>query len=454
MRIQTVNPYTEDPLEIYSSMNITDVKKKVELAKRALESWRETTINDRTKLVKKMGVQLKKKKNSFAEAITEEMGKPMKEAVAEVEKCAMLCEYYSHKAKSFLTEEYIKTEYSKSYIRYEPLGIVGSIMPWNFPMWQALRFTIPSILAGNVQIIKPASYTVKTGGLEMRKLFEKCKFPDDVFQVVVGPSYTGTALVEADTDAISFTGSAETGSKVAQLAMKHYKKVVLELGGNDPLIVLGDADLDKAVEGAVAGRFLNCGQSCIAAKRIIVLKDVAEKFTEKFIAAVKNLKVGDPSKPETDIGPMVRDVQRKLIEKQVAASVGEGAKIALGGKRIERRGYFFEPTVLTGVTNEMTAAKQEVCGPVAPIIVVKTEEEAIATANDTQYGLGASIWTNNKEKGEKMAKRINAGLVYVNKNVRSDIRMPFGGIKHSGIGRELHRHGILEMVNIKSVIVN
>ena len=454
MRIQTVNPYTEDPLEIYSSMNITDVKKKVELAKRALESWRETTINDRTKLVKKMGVQLEKRKNSFSEAITEEMGKPMKEAVAEVEKCAMLCEYYSHKAKSFLTEEYIKTEYSKSYIRYEPLGIVGSIMPWNFPMWQALRFTIPSILAGNVQIIKPASYTVKTGGLEMRKLFEKCKFPDDVFQVVVGPSYTGTALVEADTDAISFTGSAETGSKVAQLAMKHYKKVVLELGGNDPLIVLGDADLDKAVEGAVAGRFLNCGQSCIAAKRIIVLKDVAEKFTEKFIAAVKNLKVGDPSKPETDIGPMVRDVQRKLIEKQVAASVGEGAKIALGGKRIERRGYFFEPTVLTGVTNEMTAAKQEVCGPVAPIIVVKTEEEAIATANDTQYGLGASIWTNNKEKGEKMAKRINAGLVYVNKNVRSDIRMPFGGIKHSGIGRELHRHGILEMVNIKSVIVN
>src|SRR3989344_65178 len=333
MRVQTINPYSEDPLEIYASMNITDVKKKVELAKRSFETWRETAIKERMKLVKKLGKRIASKKNSLAENITEEMGKPMKESVAEVEKCAMLCDYYSHAAKKFLKDEVIVTEYSKSYVRYEPLGIVGSIMPWNFPMWQALRFTIPSILAGNVQIIKPASYTVKTGGLEMRKLFEKCKFPDDVFQVVVGPSYTGTALVEADTDAISFTGSAETGSKVAQLAMKHYKKVVLELGGNDPLIVLGDADLDKAVEGAVAGRFLNCGQSCIAAKRIIVLKDVAEKFTEKFIAAVKNLKVGDPSKPETDIGPMVRDVQRKLIEKQVAASVGEGAKIALGGKR-------------------------------------------------------------------------------------------------------------------------
>src|SRR3989344_3595935 len=454
MRVQTINPYSEDPLEIYSSMNITDVKKKVELAKRSFETWRETAIKERMKLVKKLGKRIASKKNSLAENITEEMGKPMKESVAEVEKCAMLCDYYSHAAKKFLKDEVIVTKYSKSYVRCEPLGIVGSIMPWNFPMWQALRFAVPSILAGNVHILKPSSCTVRSGGLEIHKLFEKSKFPDDVFQLVIGPSYTGTALIEADTDAISFTGSSHVGSQVAQLAMKNMKKVVMELGGNDPFIVLADADIDKAVDGAIAGRFLNCGQSCIAAKRIIVLKEVAGKFTEKFIAAVRNLNVGDPNKMETNIGPMVRDAQRKIIEEQVAATVAEGAKIAVGGKRIERRGYFFEPTVLTGVTNEMTAARQEVFGPVAPIIVVNTDEEAIATANDTQYGLGASVWTQNREKGEKMTKRLNAGLVYVNKNVRSDIRMPFGGIKHSGVGRELYRHGIQEMVNIKSVIIN
>jgi acyl-CoA reductase-like NAD-dependent aldehyde dehydrogenase len=454
MRVLTINPFSEDPLEEYSSMTKPHVDEKVENARRAFESWRETTLKERTRRVRHMGKYLLARKDDYANNITEEVGKPIKESVAEVEKCAMLCEYFAHSAKKFLTEDEVKTEYSKSYVRYEPLGVVGSIMPWNFPMWQALRFAVPSILAGNVQVVKPSSYSVKSGGLALQQLFDRSKFPEHVFQCVIGPSFTGEALIESATNAISFTGSSETGSQVAQLAMKNFKKVVLEMGGNDPLIVLADANIDKAVEGAVTGRFLNCGQSCIASKRIIVVQDVAEKFTHKFVEAVKQLKIGDPTKPETDIGPMVREEQRKRVEDQVNASVAEGARILTGGKRREGRGFFFEPTVMADVNNEMTVAKQEVFGPVAPIIIAKTEEEAIGIANDTEYGLGASVWTENRERGEKITRRLNAGLVYVNKNVRSDPRLPFGGIKKSGIGRELHWHGILEMVNVKSIIIN
>ncbi len=453
MRIQTINPYTEDVIDTYSSMVRPDIDEKVENASKAFEAWKETDVKERMKLVRRLGKKMLSGKNGLAEKITEEMGKPLKESVPEVEKCAMVCDYFAHKAKTFLTEEEIKTEHSKSYIRFEPLGVVGSIMPWNFPMWQAIRFVIPSLMVGNVQLLKPSSFTTFSGGIALQQLFDKCKFPESVFQVAVGNSSTGIALTESGINALSFTGSMETGVSVATQAVKDMKKIVLELGGSDPFIVLGDADIDAAVAGAVAGRFTNCGQSCIAAKRIIVVKEVADVFTAKFAEAVKSIKIGDPSRPETELGPLVRDEQRKKLEEQITASVAEGAKIVLGGKRIQRRGFFFEPTIMTGVTNDMTVAKQEVFGPVAPIIVVKNDDEAIQTANDTQYGLGASIWTKDKTKGEKLTRKINAGIICVNKTTRSDPRMPFGGTKKSGFGRELHRFGMLEMVNIKSIIV-
>ncbi|MBI4174430.1 MAG: aldehyde dehydrogenase family protein, partial [Candidatus Aenigmarchaeota archaeon] len=382
-----------------------------------------------------------------------EMGKPISDARREAEKCAGICEYFSKNAKKFLKDEHVKTEFQKSYVSFQPLGIVGSVMPWNFPASQIIRFAAPSLAAGNVQIVKPSSTTPNSGGLLIEQLVKDCKFPEDVFQCVIGNPVTGTALVESNIDALSLTGSTEAGIEIAKLAAKDLKKVVLELGGSDPFIVLEDADMDKAAEAAVSGRFMNCGQSCTAAKRIIVMKDISETFTEKFIEKIKSLKAGNPMDPDTDMGPLVNENQRKRIEEQLRASLNEGAKLLLGGKRIEGKGYFFEPTVIMA-TNEMTACKQEAFGPLAPIITAASEEDAVRIANDTQYGLGASVWTKNLERGEAITRKINAGCVFVNKNVRSDARMPFGGAKKSGIGRELSRYGLIEMTNIKSVIIN
>ena len=453
MKFNTTNPATEQVIAEYEIMDRTAVDEKVARARKAFESWKETDIGERTRLARKLGRMLMKKKQQLAESITEEMGKPVRQSLSEVEKCASICEYFSRNAKKFLRDEHVKTEFAKSYVSFQSLGVVGSIMPWNFPASQIIRFAVPSMIAGNVQIVKPSSTTPNSGGLLIEQLFKDCKFPEDVFQAVIGNPTTGTALVESKVNAVSLTGSTEAGSKVAQLAMKDLKKVVLELGGSDPFIVLGDADMDKAIEGAIAGRFMNCGQSCTAAKRFIVLREISGIFTEKFIERTKGLKVGDPADMSTDMGPLVREEQRKKIEEQLAASINQGAKLLLGGKRMPGSGYFFEPTAISA-TNDMTACREEAFGPLAPIITAGSEEEAIRIANDTEYGLGASIWTSDRERGEQMAKKINAGCVFVNKNVRSDIRLPFGGNRKSGIGRELNRHGIIEMTNIKSIIIN
>ncbi len=453
MKFSTINPATEERIAEYEIMSASDVNNVAAKARKAFETWQEVDVKERSRFIRKLGRKLLSKKEKLAGIVTQEMGKPIKDSLREVEKCSSICDYFGKNAKRMLRDEKIKTEFTKSYVSFQPLGIVGSIMPWNFPMSQIVRFAAPSLVAGNVQIVKPSSTTPNSGGLAIEKLFRDCKFPENVFQTVIGDSTTGTALVEANVDAVSLTGSAEAGSRIAQLAMKDLKKVILELGGSDPFIVLNDADMEKAIKGAVAGRFLNCGQSCVAAKRFIVLNDVADTFTEKFIEAVKNMKVGDPMDMQTDIGPLVRSSQREQLERQINESVKQGAKILLGGKRPERKGYFFEPTIMSA-TNDMTVAREEAFGPVAPIITVKSDEEAIIVANDTSYGLGASIWTKNLEKGEKLAKKIKAGCVYVNKNVRSDPRLPFGGVKKSGIGRELSRYGLLEVVNIKSVIIN
>ncbi len=453
MKVQSINPYTEEAIRDHKALGRPLVDEAVVNARKALATWRDSDILERRKLVKRIARRLSTKKRFYANYITEEMGKPIKEAVAEVEKSAILCSYYAKNAKKFLKEEPLKMG-TKSYVRFEPIGVVGSIMPWNFPIWQALRFIIPSIIAGNVQLLKPSSVTPQSGGVVIQELFQRAKFPDNVFQLTIGGPSVSMYLVEANIDAVSLTGSVQTGIEVATAAMKDLKKIVLELGGSDPFIVLDDADIDKAVSSGVAGRYRNCGQSCLSAKRFIVTKKVAKEFTDKYIETTKTLKLGDPMSEEIDMGPMARNEQRERLEAQIKKSVEEGAKILLGGKRADfKKGYFFEPTVMSA-TNEMTIAKEETFGPVAPIIVVENEKQAIETANDTQFGLGASIWTKDVERGEALVKQVRSGIIYVNDVVHSDPGMPFGGTKKSGFGRELSRYGLLEMVNIRSVVIN
>lgn len=448
-----MNPATEEVTNEYDIESREKIDERISNARRAFAEWKETTIGERTTLLKRMGKKLLANKQKYAEIMAKEMGKPVKEGMPEIEKCAFICEYYANNAKRFLRDESVKTEYKKSYVTFEPLGVIASIMPWNFPFSQPFRFAVPALVGGNVLMLKHSS-TVPQCSLAIEELFNKCKFPENVFQSVIGDASTGTMLVESDINAVSLTGSTDAGSRVAQIAAKGLKKVVLELGGSDPFIVLEDADMDKTVAGGVVARFHNCGQSCIAAKRFIVVKSRLSEFTEKFVEKAKNMVVGDPLDPNTDMGPMVNSAQRDRLEAQIKDTLAAGAKLLLGGRRPERKGYFFEPTVLANVTNSMRIAQEEAFGPAAPIIAVDSEDEAIKVANDTEYGLGASIWTEDLEKAEALAKKITAGLVFVNRSVRSDPRYPFGGAKKSGIGRELGRYGLLEMLNIKTVIIN
>ena len=327
-----------------------------------------------------------------------------------------------------------------------------AIMPWNFPFWQVMRFAVPALTAGNVAVLKHSSICLGSAQT-LSKAFKDAGFPENVFQIVVGDYRVGEALVKADIDAVSVTGSLRTGKRVAELASDGLKKFVLELGGSDPFIVLEDADLNQTAYMATQSRLLNTGQSCIAAKRFIVVKGVAEKFTQLFVENTQAEVVGDPLDPKTTVGPLVRDSQRQALAKQVDDARGKGGKILLGGKAVERDGFFYEPTIVSNVDHDMIMVKEEVFGPAAPIIVVENEQQAVQEANNSEYGLGASIWTNNIEKGIGLARQIESGVVSVNEMVRSDPRLPFGGVKKSGIGRELSEFGIREFVNIKSVVV-
>jgi acyl-CoA reductase-like NAD-dependent aldehyde dehydrogenase len=339
-------------------------------------------------------------------------------------------------------------------VTFEPLGVIASIMPWNYPYWQGLRFAAPSLMIGNTIVLKPASATMQCG-IEIEKTFQKASVPEGIFQTLVGDSKIAESLIDSDgVNAVTFTGSVPVGAKVAQRATSKLKKTVLELGGSDPFIVCEDADIEKAASGAVKGRFVNCGQSCIASKRFIVTKNIAKEFTEQFIQKTEKLKVGDPLADDTDLGPVVNAKSLENMEGIVKRSVKEGAELLIGGERVDksrRRGYFYSPTILTRVTPAMEIAQEEVFGPVAPIIVADDEKEAIEIANDSKFGLGASIWTQNLEKAEELSSMVKSGMVTVNNVVISDPRVPFGGIKNSGFGRELSRYGMLEFVNIKSV---
>jgi acyl-CoA reductase-like NAD-dependent aldehyde dehydrogenase len=450
--IETVNPATGKPIAKYHNMSIDEINDKVKNARTALNSWKSLDIGERCSLTRKLGRVMRKNKDEYSRIITEEMGKPIRQATAEVEKCAWLCDYYSETAESFLRDELIPTEFRKSFVSFEPLGVIAGIMPWNFPFWQAMRFAVPALTAGNVEILKHSSVCLGSA-LKLEDAFLEAGFPESVFQCVIGNPIVGEALIKSDIDAVSVTGSINTGKRVAELASKNLKKFVLELGGSDPFIVLEDADLNQTAYMAAQSRLLNTGQSCIAAKRFIVVKDVADKFVKLFVENTEAEVVGDPMDSKTTVGPLVRESQRQALSIQVEDARNKGANILTGGNPIDGEGYFFEPTVLGDVKHEMKVVREEVFGPAAPVIVVEGEEEAIAEANNSEFGLGASIWTNNLERGIRLGKQIQSGIVSINEMVKSDPRLPFGGTKSSGIGRELSEFGIREFVNIKSIVV-
>jgi acyl-CoA reductase-like NAD-dependent aldehyde dehydrogenase len=450
--IETVNPATGKPIAKYHSMSVDEINNIVKNAHVALNSWKSLDIAERCTLARKLGRIMRKNKDEYSRIITEEMGKPIRQAIAEVEKCAWLCDYYSETAESFLRDELIPTEFRKSFVTFEPLGVIAGIMPWNFPFWQAMRFAVPALTAGNVEILKHSSVCLGSA-LKLEEAFAEAGFPEGVFQCVIGNSTVGETLIKSDIDAISVTGSVNTGKRVAELASKSLKKFVLELGGSDPFIVLEDADLNQTAHTATQSRLLNTGQSCIAAKRFIVVKEIAHKFINLFVENTQAEVVGDPMDSKTTVGPLVRESQRQALSIQVDDARNKGANILTGGNSIDGEGYFFEPTVLGDVKHEMKVVREEVFGPAAPVIVVEGEAEAIAEANNSEFGLGASIWTNNLERGIRIGRQIQSGIVSINEMVKSDPRLPFGGTKASGIGRELSEFGIREFVNIKSIVV-
>jgi succinate-semialdehyde dehydrogenase/glutarate-semialdehyde dehydrogenase len=451
-KIETVNPSTGKVIAAYDNISPEEVSRKVKSARDAFAKWKKLDIAERAEYMRRLGRVMRKNREEYGKLVTEEMGKPIRQSLAEIEKCAWVCDYYAERAEVFLRDEIIPTEFRKSFVSFEPLGVVACIMPWNFPFWQVMRFAVPALTAGNVGVLKHSSVCLGSA-TKLEQAFRDAGFPENVFQAVIGDYRAGEALVQANIDAVSVTGSVNTGRRVAELASHDLKKFVLELGGSDPFIVLEDADLNQTAYMATQSRLLNTGQSCIAAKRFIVVKEVADKFTKLFVENTQAEVVGDPLDSKTTVGPLVRDSQRQALAKQVDDARGKGGRVLTGGQSIKRDGFFYEPTIISNVNHEMEVVREEVFGPAAPVIVVDNEEEAIMEANNSEFGLGASIWTNNIERGIKLARQIESGIVSVNEMVRSDPRLPFGGIKKSGIGRELSEFGIKEFVNIKSVVV-
>jgi aldehyde dehydrogenase len=452
-KIQTVNPTTGKVISSYDVMSIEQIEYIAKNAQSAFEKWKKKEILERCDYIRNLPKILAKNKDRYAKIVTEEMGKPITQAIAEIEKCVLVCEYYSENAEIFLRDEIVPTEFRKSFISFEPLGVVAGIMPWNFPFWQIMRYAIPTLIAGNVAVLKHSS--ICTGSaLQIQDGFRESGFPESVFQCIIGDYKAGEALVLSNKiDAVSVTGSVNTGKRVAELAARGLKKCVLELGSSDPFVVLEDADVNQTAHLAAQSRLLNNGQSCIAAKRFIVVKEVAEKFSKLFAQNVEAEVVGDPMNSKTTIGPLVRESQRQTVINQVEDAKSKGGKILTGGRIIAGNGYFYEPTIITNVNHQMAILNEEVFGPVAPVVVVDNEADAIWEANNSEFGLGASIWTSNFEKGVRLARDVRSGVVRVNEMVRSDPRLPFGGIKSSGIGRELSHYGTREFVNVKSIVV-
>lgn len=448
MPLKSINPYNGELIEEYKEFSEPLVIEKIDLANRSFRLWRKKSYVNRAVLMLQVANNLRSKKEVYANTTSLEMGKPIVEARAEIEKCAWVCEYYAEMAEKHLETEVIESDAQLSRVQYEPLGVILGIMPWNFPFWQVFRFLAPTIMAGNTTLLKHAS-NVQGCAKHIEDIFSEAGFPEGVFQnLVIASSKVKPVIEHKHIKAVTLTGSEYAGSMVASQAGGRIKKTVLELGGSNAFIILEDADIDKAVEVGVIARMMNCGQSCIAAKRFIVHENLYAEFVRKYTSAINTLVVGDPLEEGTQLGPLSSINQAKEVEEQVNKAIRDGAKIGTGGKR---DGCFYAPTLITNVSPEMAIFKEEVFGPVASVIAFNTEKEAVELNNQSEFGLGATIFTSDAEKAERLIPEIEDGAVFVNSLVKSDPRLPFGGTKKSGYGRELSLLGIREFVNAKTV---
>jgi succinate-semialdehyde dehydrogenase/glutarate-semialdehyde dehydrogenase len=453
MVMQSINPATEEVVESFQEFSPSQIDAALQQAHDAQRQWRLTSFGDRAAVLQATARILRGQKQRWASLATLEMGKPIVEAEAEIEKCAWNCDFYAERASQFLADEHVETGAQESFAAFEPLGVVLAIMPWNFPFWQVFRFVAPALMAGNGAVLKHAS-NVPRCALAIEEILNSAGLPSGLFRSLLVPgSETERLIADPRIQAVTLTGSSEVGEKVAGAAGRVIKKQVLELGGSDPFIVLADADLEAAATVAVRARNQNNGQSCIAAKRFIVEEPVADEFTARFAAAVGALQVGDPMQRSTNIGPLARADLRDALVRQVEGSLSKGAQAVVGGHVLDRKGYFYEPTVLDGVRDTMPAFREETFGPVAAVVRARDARDAVRLANDTEYGLGANLWTRDVTRAKQLARSIEAGSVFINGMVASDPRLPFGGVKRSGYGRELGSYGIREFTNIQTIVV-
>ncbi len=452
MSFTAIDPATGLRIREYPEMSAGDFASAVAGCRNAFLAWRDTGMEERSRRLRNLAVILRERREHFAALMTREMGKPLSEARAEIEKCAMVCEFYAERAPGYLAPQPVDTSARQSFIAFQPIGIVFAIMPWNYPFWQVFRFAAPNLMAGNGALLKHAP-NVPGCALAIEGIFREAGFPEDLFRaLLIDHDRAAELIADPRVRAVTLTGSTRAGKTVAATAAAHVKKSVLELGGNDPCIVLEDADLELATHECVTSRLMNAGQSCIAAKRCIVVEPVLAELQERVVEAMGAATFGDPVDEASRIGPLAREDLRDRLHAQVRGSVERGASLLLGGEVPDRPGWFYPPTVLGGVAPGMPAYEEELFGPVISIVAVADEREAIAVANDTRYGLGASIYTRDLERGRRIAAEdIDAGNCFVNAFVRSDPQLPFGGVKESGYGRELSLFGIHEFVNVKSV---
>ncbi|BAO56163.1 NAD-dependent succinate-semialdehyde dehydrogenase [Nonlabens marinus] len=449
--ITTINPYTGLELESYNEDSVKQIEDKLKIADVAFKEWRTTDFVLRSKLIKKVGVMLKSNSKVYARQMALEMGKPISQGISEVEKCAWLCDYYAEKAPGFLEQENFETDYHKSYVSYEPIGVVLAVMPWNYPFWQVMRFIVPALMAGNVGVLKHSS-SVMGCAVMLQDLFQEAGFPAGCLtSLIIGSDPIEKIIKNPIIKAVTLTGSKPAGSAVASVAGSEIKKSVLELGGSNALVVFDDVDIDSAVDTCLSARFQNTGQSCIAGKRLLLQEGIAGVFLNKLTQKLTELKSGDPLSEDTYIGVMARADLAEGLEETMTKSLNMGAKLHIGGKRNQA---YFEPTILTSVTSDMPVFKEETFGPLLSVTTFKTEEEAVDLVNQSDFGLGVSLFSQNIDRLEKLAPHFDDGAVFINEKVSSHPNLPFGGTGISGYGRELSRFGIREFVNIKTVVVN
>jgi succinate-semialdehyde dehydrogenase/glutarate-semialdehyde dehydrogenase len=454
MSLEAINPSTGETLAIYDEMTLEEMEIIISQVHGAFSDWRRTAFAERADLLNKAAKVIREDADRYGRIMTDEMGKPITDARSEVEKCAWVCEYYAENGERFLQPETIETDATKSFVTFQPLGVILAVMPWNYPFWQVFRFAAAGLMAGNTVLLKHAA-NVPGCAQAIEGIFHKAEFPENVFRSPLAGSDKVSSIIENPmVRAVTLTGSVPAGKAVAEKAGSMLKKTVLELGGSDPYLILEDAELEAAVETCVFSRLLNSGQSCIAAKRFVVVASQCEQFEQLFTQRMAEAKMGDPTAEDTEVGPQARLDLREELHRQVLRSIKRGARLLLGGKIPEGKGYFYPTTVLTDVRKGMPAYDEELFGPVGAIVPVKDEDEAIQVANETSFGLGAAVFTKDVAWGEKIAaEKLEAGCCFVNDFVRSDPRLPFGGIKDSGYGRELSHYGIREFVNIKTVVV-